>query len=259
MKLIGKTALVTGASSGIGRAQALALAAEGAQVVAVGTNSERLNAVVSTIQDNGADAIGYIADVSLSSDVEKMVGLALNRYGKIDILCNTAGIMDYYATILDVSEDQFDRIFAVNMKGIFLVTKAILPQMINMGHGVIINMSSIAGLTGGGGGDTYVASKHAVTGYTKQLCIEFAGKGIRINAIAPGTVATEMHRERMQKDPYFLPDRMAVIPTQRLGAAEDSAKLTIFLASDDSDYINGATISVDGGRLAHGGFFNLKH
>ena len=252
MKLKGKTALITGASSGIGKAQALLLAGEGAQIMAAGRDKIRLAAVVDEIRKNGGQASAYCTHVEKSSQVEELVRITLEQFGKIDILCNTAGIFDYYAKSMETAEESWQQYFDVNVKGMYLVTNAVLVDMLQRGRGVIINMASIAGLTAGGGGSAYVASKHAVVGYTKQLCLEYAEKGIRVNAIAPGSVITEMHQKFIESDPEFIPKRLALIPAKRLGLPMDIAKLTVFLASDDADYIHGAVISIDGGRSAKG-------
>ncbi|MGI5911791.1 MAG: SDR family NAD(P)-dependent oxidoreductase [Syntrophomonadaceae bacterium] len=252
MKLAGKTALITGAASGIGRAQAIELAHEGAQIIATDINRTGLYSLVDKIKIQGREAIAYVVDITDSNQVKELVQNGLNEFGKIDILCNTAGIFDNYAKSLETSEEAWKKYFDVNVNGVYLMTNAVLPSMLERGKGVIINMGSIAGLTAGPGGSAYIASKHAVTGYTKQLCLEYADKGIRVNAIAPGSIATPLIKSSLENEPDGYSKRVALIPAKRLGEPEDIAKLTVFLASDDADFIHGAIISSDGGRFAKG-------
>lgn len=252
MKLAGKTVLITGAASGIGRAQALLMAEEGAQIIAADINQVGLDALIDEIKEKGGEAFGYKTEVSDSQQVKALVQAGLEKYGKIDILCNTAGIFDHFAPTLDITEEQWQKFFDVNVKGVFLLTNTVLPGMLERGKGVIINVASIAGLTAGPGGAAYISSKHAVVGYTKQLCLDYADKGIRVNAIAPGTILTALNRQGIENEPDALAKRLELIPAKRLGDPQDIANLTLFLASDDADFIHGAVISSDGGRFAKG-------
>ena len=257
MSLKGKVALITGAASGMGKQQALYLAAEGVKIIAVDMNQAGLNEVVDTIKEKGGEAISFMLDITKSADVADVVAQSIATFGKIDVLCNTAGIFDKYATIADISEDRWKLMFDVNVNGIYNMIHAVLPNMLENKKGTIINMCSDAGLTGGGGGTAYVATKHAVAGITKQVCLEFASQGIRSLAIAPGSVMTEMHKEVMANDPTWLPNRLAVIPAKRLGVAEDAAKLTVALCADELEYMNGVIVPIDGGRYANGAFYNF--
>ena len=189
-RLEGKVAIVTGATSGVGKAQAVIMSREGAKIICVGQNKERMDQVVAKIREEGGEAIGCICSVQNSADCHKAAELAVGNFGRIDILCNTAGIFDGFKKSLDQTEEGWDRFFEVDVKGVFLMSNAVLPSMLKQGEGSIINVTSIAGLTGGPGGAAYVAAKHAVNGYTKQLCIDYAINGIRANAIAAGTIAT---------------------------------------------------------------------
>lgn len=252
MRLAGKVVLLTGAASGIGRAQAIRFVQEGAKLVATDINQEGLESLLDEIKALGGEALIVKGEVSDSAQVNTTVQAGIDTFGQIDILCNTAGIFDNYATSLETPEAKWDFYFAVNVKGPYLMSNAVLPGMLERGKGIIINVCSIAGLTAGAGGSAYTATKHAIVGYTKQLCLEFAAKGIRVNGIAPGSVATPLIRASLENDADGYSKRVSLIPAGRLGTPEDIANITIFLASDEADWINGAIMSVDGGRNAKG-------
>jgi len=252
MDFAGKVVLLTGAASGIGRAQALMFIKEGAKLIGTDINQAGLDSLLEEINALGGEAIVVKAEVSDRSQVDHVVKAAIDKFGRVDILCNTAGIFDNYAASLDATEAQWDKIFAVNVKGMYLMCNAVLPGMLERGKGVIINMASIAGLTAGAGGSAYTSSKHAVVGYTRQLCLELAEKGIRVNAIAPGSVATPLIKASLENDLDGYSKRLAMIPAKRLGEPDDIANLTMFLASDKADFIHGAILSSDGGRNAKG-------
>ena len=251
-RLDGKVVIVTGATSGIGESQAVIMAREGAKIVCVGQNKENMERVVSKIQSEGNDAVACIASVQISADCQRAAALALEKYGKIDCLCNTAGIFDGFKKSLDQTEEGWNRMFDVDVKGIFLMCNAVLPDMLKNGEGSIINVASIAGLTGGPGGAAYVAAKHAVIGYTKQLCVDYAINGIRANAIAAGVVATRIIEKIVEDDPHEKVKMFETIPSKKIGMPEDISYLTVFLASDEAKWIHGAIISADGGRQALG-------
>jgi 3-oxoacyl-[acyl-carrier protein] reductase len=252
MKLAGKIVFITGAASGIGKAQALRFVKEGAKLVATDINQEGLDSLTAEVESLGGEVLAIKAEVSDSAQVTHAVQAGIARFGQIDILCNTAGIFDNYATSLDTTEAEWDKYFAINVKGPYLTSNAVLPGMLARGKGIIINVCSIAGLTAGPGGSAYIASKHALVGYTKQLCLEFASKGIRVNGIAPGSVATPLIKKSLENDADGYSKRVKLIPANRLGDPEDIANLTVFLASDEADFIHGAILSVDGGRNAKG-------
>lgn len=251
-RLEGKVAIVTGATSGIGAAQAIVMAREGAKVVCAGRNKDRMDQVVNRIIEAGGEAVGYVMDVSKANQCNKTAELAIDKYGKIDILCNTAGFFDGFKNTIEQTEEGWDAMYDVDVKGIFLMTKAALPYMLTNGGGAVINMTSIAGVTGTDGGVAYVSAKHAVIGYTKQLCNDFAAQGIRSNAIAPGIVSTPLLEDIFEKNPREREKVFTLLPCKRLGTPEDIANLTVFLASDEASWIHGETILIDGGRNAMG-------
>lgn len=252
MKLIGKVVLLTGAASGIGRAQAIRFIKEGAKLVGTDINQEGLDSLLDEIKALGGEAIVVKGEVSGSAQVKSTVQAGIDQFGQIDILCNTAGIFDNYATSLETIEAKWDEYFEVNMKGPYLMCNAVLPGMLERGKGVIINVCSIAGITAGAGGSAYTATKHAMVGYTKQLCLEYAPKGIRVNGIAPGSVATPLIRASLENDADGYSKRVSLIPAGRLGTPDDIASMTVYLASDEADFIHGSILSIDGGRFAKG-------
>jgi 3-oxoacyl-[acyl-carrier protein] reductase len=251
-RLEGKVAIVTGATSGIGAAQAISMSREGAKIVCAGRNKERMDLVINRINETGGEAAGIIMDVSKASQCNKTAELAIEKFGKIDILCNTAGFFDGFKNTIEQTEEGWDAMYNVDVKGVFLMTKAALPYMLTNGGGAVINMSSIAGGTGTDGGVAYFSAKHAIIGYTKQLCNDFASQGIRANAIAPGIVSTPLLEEIFEKNPREREKVFVLLPCKRLGTPDDIANLTVFLASDEASWIHGETIVIDGGRNAMG-------
>lgn len=249
MRLKGKVALITGATSGIGRATAILFAGEGAKVVVCGRNRKRGEEVVERIKRDGGEAEFVQADVSRSAVVRRMVATAVEKYGKIDILVNNAGIAEAGKPCVELEEEEWDRTISVNLKGVFLCSKAVLPTMIKQRGGKIVNMSSISGPVIGGFNEAdYEASKSGVVGFTRALAVEVGKYGINVNAIAPGIIETPMtvkgksHLEQMKK----FAERW--IPLRRIGKPEDVANLILFLSSDDSSYITGQVIVIDGGK-----------
>jgi 3-oxoacyl-[acyl-carrier protein] reductase len=251
-RLDGKVAIVTGATSGIGESQAVILAREGAKVVCVGQNKQNMDRVVGQIRSEGNEATPCITSVQVAADCQRAAATAIETYGRIDCLVNTAGIFDGFTKSLDQTEAGWNQIFDIDVKGIFLMCNAVLPSMLKNGGGSIINVASIAGLTGGPGGAAYVAAKHAVVGYTKQLCVDYAAEGIRANAIAAGVVATRIIEKIVEDDPSEKTKMFETMPCKSIGKPEDIAYLTVFLASDEARWIHGSIISADGGRNALG-------
>jgi 3-oxoacyl-[acyl-carrier protein] reductase len=246
-RLEGKIALITGAASGIGRAQALLFAREGAAVVAADLNGDGAEQVVSEIQAEGGSGLAVRVEVSDQQSVQAAVDTAVARFGRIDILSNTAGAFDHYRQTLDTPRELWDKLIAVNLTSQYLVTNAVLPIMLANGGGRIVSIASGAGLMGGGGGAAYTSTKHAVIGYTRQLAAGYGKRGIRANAIAPGLIDTPMvadvsHTEETQA-------WLANQPGGRLGRPEDIANAALFLVSDESDYIHAVTLPVDGGLI----------
>lgn len=238
----GKNVLITGANSGIGYAQAKSFLKQGANVFAIDINDDNLL----NLQKNDREFFQYqIADVSDKRAVEQ----AVQHFGAIDILLNTAGILDDYAKTLDTSEALWDQIINTNLKGTYLVTNAVLPQMLEQKKGCIVNMTSIAGLVAGGGGAAYTASKHAIIGYTKQLDYDYIRDGIRANAIAPGAIETPMNAADFTGDGELAKWVANETPAGRWAKPEEVADLTLFIASDKADYIHGTVIPIDGGWI----------
>lgn len=247
-KLNGKTAIVTGAGSknGIGRATALALAQQGADVAVCDINESGIKSVADEINRLGRKSLFITVDITLQESVLKAVQIVMNEWGRIDILANIAGITQPIK-VLDTKPEDFDRIIAVNLKGTFLFSKAVLPIMINQKMGRIINMSSVSGKRGGGvfGGAHYSAAKAGVLGFSKALAREAAPFNITVNSIAPGLVLTDI---RGGIEPEEEQARMAAdIPLKRLCKVEEVAATVCFLASDEAGYITGEEIDINGG------------
>ena len=241
MRLNQKTAIVTGAGSGMGQAEAIGFAKEGAQVVVADVNLATAAATRDAIVAAGGEAIALAVDVTLLADLQNLVDVTLATYGRIDVLVNNAGIFDYYTNSLDTSEELWDKIFAINVKSMFQLSNLVLPHMQAQQHGAIINICSIAGLVANMGGAAYTASKHAVAGYTKHLAAVYGKDGIKINAICPGTIRTAMTAEMLKTRPT---DK---IPLDRFGEVGEVVDLAVFLASDEARFMNGALVPIDGG------------
>jgi 3-oxoacyl-[acyl-carrier protein] reductase len=253
MKLAGKVALITGAGSGMGRASAILFAKEGAKVIVADMNAQTGNETVNLIKKQGQEGFFVQVDVSKASDAEKMIKFAMDKYGRLDILYNNAGIPMPRTPLEDVSESLWDRILSINVKSIFLATKIAVPIMKKQGGGVIINTSSIAAVRPRPGLSAYTASKAAATTLTKAIAVEVAPFKIRVNSISPVAAETPMlegfYDENMKKNiEATRKASLATIPMGRFAQAEDVAKTALFLASDDAAFISGADIYVDGGR-----------
>jgi 3-oxoacyl-[acyl-carrier protein] reductase len=242
MRLKGKTALITGGLNGLGREAAFIFAREGARV-AVCDLPPDAGDLMAAIQSQGGESFYASADVSRLSQVEAMVGAVLEKFGGIDILINNAGITRD-ATLLKMSVEQWDQVIAVNLSGVFHCTKAVAPHMVERGKGKIINTSSIVGISGNFGQTNYAAAKAGLVGMTKTWARELGPKGMTVNAVAPGFIATEMVKKMPENVLQQMRDRT---PVRRLGEPRDVANAYLFLASDEADFINGAVLSVDGG------------
>ena len=245
-----KVALVTGGASGIGHATALALAAEGAYVVVADVDEAGGQAVVAEIGDLGGQAFFQYSDVSQAADVVALIEAIVGRYGRIDCAVNNAGIEGLPARTADTSEADFDRIMAINVKGVWLCMKHEIQRMITQGGGVIVNIASVAGLVGAHSLPVYAASKHAVVGLTKSAALEYARKNIRINAVCPSVVRTPMVERAVEIMPQFAKVTIKGNPSRRLGEPEEVAAAVVWLCSDASSFTNGATVTVDGGFTA---------
>ena len=252
MRLKNKTAIITGGTSGIGEATALLFAREGARVAITGRNSERGTAVLSRIKELGSDGIFLRTDVSQTSDCQRVVDETIRALGDIDILFNNAGVF-YAQTALECSEREWDEQIDVNLKGTFLMSKYALPGMIARKNGVIVNNASGWGIVGGDHAVAYCASKGGVVLMTKAMAIDHGAQGIRVNCVCPGDVETPMlpadaKMRGLQWEDYIA--GCASRPLGRVGTVEEIAKAVLFLASDDSSFMTGAALVVDGGGIA---------
>jgi len=274
--LAGKTALVTGAGSGIGRASAVRFAREGANVVVADIAEESGRRTAELIEDTGGDAIFVDVDVSDPASVERMVEATVETYGSLDFAHNNAGILTDFVKVTGIEEAQWERIVDINLKGVWACLKAELPVMERQGHGAIVNTASEAGLVGMGGLSSYSASKHGVVGLTKSVALEYASQGIRINAIAPGPTKTNIQNSLLGLPggsstslsewvragvkllrtvlrtvlADFDTSAMRDVPMDRIADPEEMAGAVAFLCSSDASYITGHTLPVDGGQAA---------
>jgi NAD(P)-dependent dehydrogenase (short-subunit alcohol dehydrogenase family) len=247
MRLSGKVSIVTGAASGIGRAIALLFAAEGAKVCVADINEISGTETVSLIKQKGRDAIFCRVDVSSNSDVGSMVSNTVKAYGRIDVLVNNAAHMDErdLKTVVETSEDQWDRSIDVSLKGVFLCSKHAIPEMITIGGGSIINMASVGGLVGFAAYSAYCSAKGGVIQLTKSLAIDYGKDNIRVNAICPGPIDTASSPEAQDEKLHQWQRDMTVLG--RTGTPEEVATCALFLASDDSSFVTGSNLIVDGG------------
>src|SRR5271169_2733800 len=254
----GKVALITGAGNGIGRATALAFTKSGAKVVVVDRDTAGGEATAGVIRQQGGEARFVAADVTKSAEVRAYVKAALDAYGAIDCFFNNAGIEGKWAHTAEYDEDMFDAVIGVNVKGVFLGLRHVLPVMLQQKRGAIVNTASVAGLVATPGMPAYVASKHAVIGLTKTAAGEVARQGVRVNAVCPGPVDTRMIHslEKMisPDDPESVSRKyQAAIPAGRYTTPEEIATMVLFLCSDLASNITGGQYVVDGGRTATGG------
>lgn len=258
MEFTGKVALITGGGGGIGRATAVGFAARGAKVIVADLDETMGQGTVDIVHQRGGDARCVRADVTKSQDVQNYVKATLDAYGRIDCFFNNAGIEGKVAPIQECDEAMFDAVIGVNLKGVFLGLRHVLPVMVQQGSGTVVNTASTAALFGGPGMAPYVASKHGVLGLTKVASADVAPLGIRVNAVCPGPVETRMMRsleaQRSPNNPQAIHDANAAnTPTGRYAMPEEVANLVMYLCSDLSGDITGTHIVIDGGRSGTGG------
>lgn len=251
----GKVAVITGAAGGIGKQACIRFASEGAKVVAVDLAGTALGDVIDAVKAAGSEAIAVPTDVTIASQVKNYVDAAMGAYGRVDAFFNNAGIEGWVGPSTEYPEDIFDRVIAVNLKGVWLGMKYVVPVMRAQGGGAIVNTASTAGLGATPTIIAYGASKHAVVGMTKSAAVEFGRDRIRVNAVCPAPIETRMMRslERGMNpdDPGAVHDTIsATIPLGRYGEPQEVAALTAFLCSDDASYITGGIYTVDGGSRA---------
>ena len=254
--------LVTGAGSGLGRAIAQALAARGARVAAVDLDEPSARETAAAIEKAGGQALALQADTSRSADVDRAVADAVKALGPLDIMVNNAGILDGYFDVHEMDEQVWRRVLDIDLTGVFLGCKRALQEMLPRGRGRIVNMASVAGLNGTGGGAAYVAAKHGVVGLTRQMAVAYSARGITINAVCPGPILTGLREHSQQILGPGTPDMSqrgvavsdeqvrALVPAGRRGTADDVAAAVCYLTSDEAAYVTGHTLVVDGGWRA---------
>jgi NAD(P)-dependent dehydrogenase (short-subunit alcohol dehydrogenase family) len=250
--LDGKSALITGGGGGIGRATALAFAREGARVAVADVVEEVARETVAQVNAAGGQAISLSGDVSRDADVRAMIDAVVGTYGRLDCAFNNAGIAGWHVDAIlkktaEWSEEAFDRMIAVNLKGVWLCMRHELPQMQTQGGGAIVNTGSIAGLVGLPNSSAYVAAKHGVVGLTKTAALEYAEANIRVNAVCPGYIKTPMTEPSMRLRGEAI---LAQTPLKRMGNPEEIAEMVVWLCSERASYVSGAAYNVDGGWMA---------
>ncbi len=250
-RFTGKVAVITGAGGGIGRAVAARLAAEGASLVLVDRAAGSLKDSYAAVERAGATALAVDADVSRWEDAQRYAATAAERFGGIDLFFNNAGILGDVSPLTEYSEETFDRVIAVNVKGVWLGLKAVVPAMLARGGGAIVNTASVAGLRASPTLGPYAASKHAVIGLTRTAAVELARRGIRVNAVCPAPIDTPMVRQFEAGLGEGAHERLVGrIPMQRFGEADEVAALVVFLLSAEASYVNGGIYTVDGASMA---------
>lgn len=250
MKLENKVALVTGATSGIGKATALAFGKAGAKVVFSGRRDREGEDTANLIRDSGAECLFVRSDVSSEEDIKVLVQKTVETYGRLDCAFNNAGIDPPLKPLHEQSVEDFDKLMAINVRGLFLCMKYEIQQMLSQGSGVIVNTSSIGGLTTLPSLSPYHASKFAVMGLTRSAAQDYAKQGIRINAVNPGIIATDMIERHITNTNSTASDLVSTVPMNRMGQPQEIAETVIFLCSDAASYITGQSLVVDGGVLA---------
>lgn len=250
MEFENKVVLVTGGGGGIGRASALAFASAGARVAVTDRDTAAGQETVQQVRALGAQALFVQADVCQAPEVESMVAQVVAHFGRLDCAFNNAGIEEEHLRLADCAEETFDRIMAVNVKGVWLCMKYQLTQMLAQGGGSIVNTASVAGLVGAPKMAAYSASKHAVIGLTKSAAAEYGRKNIRVNAVCPGVIRTVMYERAVQADPKLGSSVALLHPVGRIGEAQEVAAVVVWLSSDAASFVTGHAHTVDGGLTA---------
>src|ERR1700747_99156 len=251
-RLASKVALITGGGTGIGRAIALAFAREGASVAVAGRRLEKLREVIAEVHKQGSAGLAMVCDVSRAKDVERAVKGTVERFGRLNVLVNNAGTL-HVSTVEGISEEEWDRVMAGNIKGPFLTSRAVLPEFRKCSGGAIVNIGSVLGLVAMKDRAAYCASKGGVTMLTKAMALDHAHEKIRVNCICPEMVETDLVKgvfNETEQGQAMLKARVATIPLGRLGRPEDVAEMGVFLASEESSWLTGAAIPLDGGVTA---------
>ncbi len=248
-RLAGKVAIITGASRGIGMAAAQLFAQAGARVVLAARSEEELARIADEIRVNGGEAMAVKTDITDAASVESLVKRTVDAYGRLDMAFNNAGLGSGNKPFVEFTVEEFDNSVAVNLKGVFLSMKYEIPAMLVGGGGAIVNMSSTAGLVGASGIAPYIASKHGVVGLTKAAALEYATHHIRVNAIAPGPIRTEMMDRRIAANAQIEEQINRAVPMERMGNPSEVAEAVLWLCSDAASYVTGVTLPVDGGRV----------
>ena len=242
-----KVVLITGAASGIGRAMARAFAMHGARLALADVNQIGLQETVVEVKDMGNEAIAITADVSKAQDVERMVQTTVDHFGHLDVACNNAGIEGQQAPTAECTEENWDLVIDINLKGVWLCMKYEIPVMVKAGGGVIVNTASVAGVVGFGNIAAYVASKHGINGLTRTAALEYATQGLRVNSICPGAIETPMVERFTQGSEEARKGLHEMHPMGRMGKPEEIAAAAVWLCSEEASFVTGHAMPVDGG------------